>query len=121
MKAISNKINYFTVIDNTGKIEGNYYLDQCGNVVSFPKQMQPTPIHLPYAVSINVDNMDDVCTLHVSEIEDMISKLNANMNNVTDHDLRMKYTGYIEALNYIVSHNSYIDPWSCFIHSLEEE
>lgn len=121
MKAVANKINYFTPVDDKGQVAGNYYLDQCGNVVEFSSRAKPTPVHLPYAVSINVDNMDDVCTMHISEIEDMIDKLKSNVENVTDHDLKMKYIGYIEALNYVVSHNSYIDPWGDFIQSIEEE
>lgn len=121
MKAVANKINYFTPVDDKGPVSGNYYLDQCGNVVEISSKGKPVPVHLPYAVSINVDNMDDICTMHISEIEDMIDKLKSNVENVTDHDLKMKYVGYIEALNYVVSYNSYIDPWCDFIQSIEEE
>ena len=119
MKTIANKINYFTPIDDKGIVHGTYYLDQCGNVVTFDGH--PTQVFLPYIISVNVENMDDVCTMHISEIEDMIAKLKANNENVTDHDLKMKYVGYIEALNYVVTHNSYIDPWADFIHGIEEE
>lgn len=119
MKAIINKVNYFTPIDDKGVVQGTYYLDQCGNVVMLDGK--PTPVLLPYVVSVNVGHMDDVCTMHISEIEDMIVKLKANNENVKDHDLKMKYVGYIEALNYVVTHNSYIDPWGDFIDSIEEE
>ena len=119
MKAIANKINYFTPVDDKGLVKGTYYLDQCGNLVEFPGQ-KPKPVHFPYAVSINLDNTDDVCTMHLSEIETMIKQLKENQPNVKDHDLKMKYEGYIEALNYVVSHNSYIDPWQDFINSIEE-
>lgn len=121
MKAVVNKINYFTPIDDKGPVPGTYYLDSCGNVVEFSPRSKPTPVHLPYIVSMNLEHADDVCTMHISEIENMISKLQSNIDNVKDHDLKMKYEGYIEALNYIVSHNSYIDPWGDFIREIEEE
>lgn len=117
MKIITKRINYFSPVDDKGVVKGNYYLDQCGNVVTF--YANPHAIYLPYVASVDVENCDDICTLHISEIEDMISKLKGNMDNVEDHDLKMKYTGYIEALNYVVSHNSYIDPWNDFIDSIE--
>lgn len=121
MKAVGNKINYFTPVDDKGPVKGTYYLDQFGNVVEFSSRAKPTTIHLPYAVSFNVDNLDDVCTVHISELENVISTFKKGLENVTDPLKRAKYEGYIEALNYIVSHNSYIDPWGDFIDSIEEE
>ena len=67
MKTIANKINYFTPIDDKGIVHGIYYLDQCGNVVTFDGH--PTQVFLPYVISVNVENMDDVCTMHISEID----------------------------------------------------
>ena len=119
MKAVSSKINHFTVVDELGKVDGNYYLDQLGNIVVFPKQFIPNKVQLPYIVSVDIESMDDVCTLHISEIEEMIEKLKNNIDCVRDEKLKLKYIGYIEALNYVVSHNSYIDPWPDFIHKIE--
>lgn len=120
MKAVGKKINHFAVIDDKGTVQGQYYLNYIGEVVELSNKAMVKPVLLPYIVSFNIDDLDDVCTMHVSEIEDMIDKLKSNIENIEDHDLKMKYIGYIEALNYIVSHNSYIDPWDDFIHSIEE-
>lgn len=120
MKVIGKKINHFTVIDDKGPVQGQYYLNYLGEVVELSNKAMVKPVLLPYIVSFNVEDCDDICTMHVSEIEDMIDKLKSNIENIEDHDLKMKYIGYIEALNYIVSHNSYIDPWDDFIHSIEE-
>ena len=121
MKAIANKINQFTPVDDKGPISGTFYLDQFGNVVTFPEGIKPKQEYLPYAVSVNLDSLDDVVTMHVSEIEDMITKLKNNLPKVQDKDMQMKYQGYLEALNYVVSHNSYIDPWKDFIDNIEED
>lgn len=122
MKAVGNKINYFMPIDDKGPINNvTYYLDMFGNLVELPKYVKVKQVGLPYAISVNVDNMDDICTMHISEMETMLEKLKANLPNISDHDLKMKYTGYIEALEYIISFNSNIDPWADFISNIEEE
>ena len=113
MKVVTSRINYFTPIDNNGVVQGTYYLDQCGNVVRI--NGKPQQVYLPYVTSIDVHNIDDICTLHISEIEQMITKLKSNVQNINDHDKRIKYEGYIEALNYVVTHNSYIDPWNDYL------
>lgn len=119
MKAVGNKINHFTPVDDKGPVKGTYYLDQFGNVVQIDGK--PKQVYLPYAVSFNIDNLDDVCTMHISELENVIELFKKNRNSVTDPIKQAKYDGYIEALNYVVSHNSYIDPWGDFIESIEEE
>ena len=69
MKAVGNKINYFVPIDDKGQVKGTYYLDQFGNVVEFSSRAKPTPVHLPYAVSFNVDNLDE------ATVEELINLL----------------------------------------------
>lgn len=115
MKVVVSRINNFTPIDNEGLVEGSYYIDQCGNLVQLPKYVKPTQVYTPYIATVDLQDMNDVCTMHISEIEDMIVKLKTNLPNITDHDLQIKYAGYIEALNYIVTHNSYIDPWNDYL------
>lgn len=120
MKAVGKKINHFAVIDDKGTVQGQYYLNYIGEVVELSNKAMVKPVLLPYVVSFNIDDLDDVCTMHVSEIEELISKLKSNLPNIQDDIKRAKYEGYIEALNYVVSHNSYIDPWDDFIHNIEE-
>lgn len=121
MKAVSCKVNHFVPIDDKGTVAGTYYLDQFGNLVEFSSKAKPKQVYLPYAVSVDLEKTDDVCTLHVSEVENVIKLFRDHRNSVNDPIKQAKYDGYIEALNYIVSHNSYVDPWNDFIHDIEEE
>lgn len=121
MKAISNKINYFTPVDNKGQVHGNYYLNATGDLVEAPKGTMMTPVILPYAVSVNIDSYDDIIKVHASELQEMLNKLKANIQNVTDETLKYKYVGYIEMLEYLLKYESHIDPWADFIHSIEED
>lgn len=118
MKVVVRKINHFTPIDNKGAVEGNYYLDKFGNIVQF--NGMPTLVNLPYAVSFDVDKADDVCTMHISEMEKCVKHLSETMEKCDDPIKKAKYQGYVEAFNYMISYNSYIDPWADFISDIEE-
>lgn len=119
MKAVARKINNFTPIDNKGVVEGNYYLDRFGNVVQF--NGMPTLVNLPYAVSVDIDKTNDVCTMHISEMEKCVNQLSKSMEKCDDLIKKAKYQGYVEAFNYIIKYNSYIDPWADFIQDIEEQ
>lgn len=119
MKVVSRKINHFTPIDNKGPVQGKYYMDQFGNVVQFDGIA--TPVNLPYAVSLDIDKSDDVCTMHISEMEKCVKQLTISMEKCDDPIKKAKYQGYVEAFNYIIGYNSYIDPWADFISDIEEQ
>lgn len=121
MLAITSKIVQFSPVDNNGIINGEYYLNQNGEVVSIPKDTNVTRTTLPYAANVELDKTDDILTIHASEVEALISRLQSKVSTMPDGPDKQKYLGYIEALQFIVSYNSYVNPWKDYILSIEEE
>ena len=59
--------------------------------------------------------------MHISEMEKCVKQLANSMEKCDDPIKKAKYQGYVEAFNYIIGYNSYIDPWADFISDIEEQ
>ena len=121
MVTVVSKINQFAPVDNNGQIQGTYYLNQQGEVVSAPPGVVMKPELLPYAATVDLEHAHDICTIHASEVEALISRLQQKVKTIKDPIEQAKYNGYIEALNFVVSYSSYTNPWKDYLMEMEEE